>query len=40
MIKGTSSAIGGLVFKPLSGGLDLVVKGSEGVKNTLKVFDA
>jgi hypothetical protein len=36
---GTLSAITGFVLKPASGTIDMFVKSTEGVKNTLKVFD-
>lgn len=37
---GTVSGVSGLVLKPLSGGLDLISKSTEGVKNTVKIFEA
>ena len=37
---GMYSGVSGLVLKPLSGGLDLVAKSAEGIKNTAKIFEA
>lgn len=37
---GMVSGMTGLFLKPLSGGLDLVAKSTEGVKNTARIFDA
>ena len=37
---GMYSGVTGLVLKPLSGGLDLVAKSAEGIKNTAKIFEA
>jgi len=37
---GIYSGMSGLVFKPLSGGLDLFGKTSEGIKNTVKMFES
>lgn len=39
VMYGTLSGVTGLVFKPISGGIDLAVKSTEGVKYTLKTFD-
>jgi hypothetical protein len=36
-MKGTAKGIGGAVVKPLSGGLDLLMKTTEGVHNMVKV---
>jgi len=30
----------GAIVKPISGGLDLVSKSTEGIKNTVKIFEA
>jgi hypothetical protein len=37
---GLVSGVTGFFLKPLSGGLDLVAKSTEGVKNTARIFDA
>eukprot|EP00347_Sterkiella_histriomuscorum_P018285 403346093 len=37
---GTYSGISGVFLKPFSGGLDLISKSTEGVKNTVKIFEA
>jgi vacuolar protein sorting-associated protein 13A/C len=37
---GVYSGVSGLVLKPFSGGLDLFAKSFEGVKNTVKIFEA
>ncbi len=29
-----------MILKPISGGLDLVSKSAEGIKNTVKIFEA
>lgn len=36
---GLYEGVVGLVLKPVSGALDLVAKTSEGVKNTLRIFE-
>lgn len=37
--SGLYQSLAGLIFKPLSGGLDLVSKSAEGFKNTIRRFD-
>jgi vacuolar protein sorting-associated protein 13A/C len=37
---GVYSGASGLFLKPLSGGLDLFAKTSEGIKNTAKIFES
>merc|ERR1719265_2467978 len=37
---GLYSGSSGVILKPFSGGLDLIAKSMEGVKNTAKIFDA
>ena len=37
---GIYSGVTGLLLKPFSGGLDLISKSTEGVKNTAKIFEA
>jgi len=39
-VVGTASGAIGLFLKPFSGGLDLLSKSTEGIKNTLKIFEA
>jgi len=36
-MKGAALGLGGAVVKPVSGGLDLLMKTSEGVHNMVKV---
>ena len=38
--KGVWSGTTGLFLKPMSGGLDLISKSAEGIKNTVKIFEA
>lgn len=40
IIKGVYSGASGLFLKPMSGGLDLISKSTEGVKNTMKIFES
>jgi len=37
--KGVYSGAAGLLLKPISGGFDLVSKSTEGIKNTVKIFE-
>lgn len=37
MVRGTVKGVGGMIFKPLSGGLDVLMKTSEGAQNMVKV---
>jgi vacuolar protein sorting-associated protein 13A/C len=39
-LQGLYSGTTGLVLKPISGGLDLISKSAEGIKNTVKIFEA
>lgn len=39
-LKGVWSGTTGVFLKPLSGGLDLISKTTEGIKNTVKIFEA
>ena len=36
-MKGTAKGLGGIVVKPISGGLDFIMKTSEGAHNMVKV---
>ena len=36
-MKGTAKGLGGIVVKPLSGGLDFIMKTSEGAHNMVNV---
>lgn len=38
--KGLYSGTTGLILKPISGGLDLISKSAEGIKNTVKIFES
>lgn len=40
LIKGVYSGASGFILKPMSGTLDLISKSTEGVKNTMKIFEA
>ena len=40
LVKGLYSGAAGLMLKPISGGLDLISKSTEGIKNTVKIFEA
>lgn len=40
LAKGIYSGISGTFCKPMSGGFDLISKSAEGVKNTVKIFEA
>jgi hypothetical protein len=37
ILKGTTKGLVGLVVKPLSGGLDLIAKTTEGASNMCKI---
>jgi vacuolar protein sorting-associated protein 13A/C len=39
-LVGVYSGTSGLILKPISGGLDLLSKTAEGIKNTVKIFEA
>jgi vacuolar protein sorting-associated protein 13A/C len=39
-LVGVYSGSTGLVLKPISGCLDLLSKSAEGIKNTVKIFEA
>ena len=39
-LRGVYSGATGIVLKPISGGLDLISKTAEGIKNTVKIFEA
>ena len=38
-VKGVYSGASGVFLKPISGGLDLISKSTEGIKNTVKIFE-
>ena len=40
IVKGVYSGAAGLFLKPMSGGLDLISKSTEGIKNTMKIFES
>lgn len=40
LVKGVYSGSVGVVLKPVSGALDLLSKSTEGIKNTVKIFEA
>jgi vacuolar protein sorting-associated protein 13A/C len=39
-LVGLYSGTTGVLLKPISGGLDLISKTAEGMKNTVKIFEA
>ena len=39
-LGGVWSGTTGVILKPISGGLDLISKTAEGMKNTVKIFEA